>query len=165
MLGRKNDTKQGHFDWKIIGCLLHTFFDDLCKKAFPDILTLSLHERVFAAETYKCSPCEKTFKIKSVLQTHISYIAKRHFPIYLLWHCIKECMQETPYNFLIEVSLLGIILPSKQKSGYYVLLLFHPKVSFQCIIMPSKTKESLHYISILYIKRVLVLSQQSIQKE
>ena len=96
-----------------------------------------------------------TFKIKSVLQTHISYIAKRHFPKYLLWHCIKECMQETPYNFLIEVSLLCIILPSMQKSGYYVLLLFHPKVSFQCIIMPSKTKESLHYISILYIKKSL----------
>ena len=81
MLGRKNDTKQGHFDWKIIGCLLHTFFDDLCKKAFPDILTLSLHERVFAAETYKCSLCEKTFKMKSVLQSHVAHIVKRHFLI------------------------------------------------------------------------------------
>ena len=87
------------------------------------------------------------------MQTNISYIAKNLFPIALLWLCITECMQETPYNSLIEVSLLCIILPSKQKSGYYVLLLFHPKVSFQCIIMPSKTKESLHYISILYIKK------------
>ena len=95
MLGRKNDTKQGHFDWKIIGCLLHTFFDDLCKKAFPDILTLSLHERVFAAETYKCSLCEMTFKMKSVLHTHI---AKRHFLIFLLCLSMMECMQVKPVS-------------------------------------------------------------------
>ena len=106
MLGRKNDTKQGHFDWKIIGCLLHTFFDDLCKKAFPDILTLSLHERVFAAETYKCSLCEKTFKMKSVWQTHI---AKRHFLIFLLWLCMKECIQVKPY----KCSLCEVIFKMK----------------------------------------------------
>ena len=78
---------------------------------------------------------------------------------------IKRCMQETPYNFPIKVSLLCIILPTKHKSGYNISLFFHPKVSFQCIIMPSTTKESLQYIYILYIKRVLVLSQQFIQKE
>ena len=121
-------------------------------------------KNVCGYKPFKCSLCDK-FKVKSVLQTNISYIAKNLFPIALLWLCITECMQETPYNFLIKVSLLCIILPSKYKSGYYVLLLFHPKVSFQCIIKPSKTKESLHYISILYIKRVLVLSQQFMQKE
>ena len=78
---------------------------------------------------------------------------------------IKKCMQETPYNFPIKVSLLCIILPTKHKSGYGISLFFHPKVSFQCIIMPSTTKESLQYIYILYTKRVLVLSQQLIQKE
>ena len=70
-----------------------------------------------------------------------------------------------PYNFPIKVSLLCIILPTKHKSGYDISLFFHPKVSFQSIIMPSTTKESLQYIYILYIKRVLVLSQQFIQKE
>ena len=80
-----------------------------------------------------------------------------------IWKClfakiIEECMQETPYNFPIKVSLLCIILPTKHKSGYDISLFFHPKVSFQCIIMPSTTKESLPYIYIFYIKSVLVLS-------
>ena len=77
-----------------------------------------------------------------------------------IWKClfakiIKECMQETPYNFPIKVSLLCIILPTKHKSGYDISLFFHPKVSFQCIIMPSTTKESLQYIYIFTQKESL----------
>ena len=64
-----------------------------CKKAFPNIFTLTLQERMYTGETHLQS-WEMTFEMKSVLQSHI---AKSPFLISLLWLCMKECLPMKPY--------------------------------------------------------------------
>ena len=61
------------------------------KGAFPDILSLQV-------KPLKCRLCVMTFKMKSVLLSHLAHIAKRHFLISLLWLWVKKCLQMKPYN-------------------------------------------------------------------
>ena len=58
---------------------------------------------------YMCLLCELTFKMKSVLKSHIAHIAKSHFQISLLWLCVKECLQMKPYKFSLCVMTFKIV--------------------------------------------------------
>ena len=61
------------------------------KGAFPDILSLQV-------KPLKCRLCVMTFKMKSVLLSHLAHITKRHFLISLLWLWVKKSLQMKPYN-------------------------------------------------------------------